>query len=297
MLLVSWVKHCCKCAMTRKDTKNIKVRHFFYIASLAMCRAAGACEFEDTQYDLRPEGDLMYDPSTGTVQAPAPSPRSPYEHDGAPPPPPPRQVQHQDRVPGLAPLGSAPGPPPDGMPQGSPSTGQPPRPQMAYAPEAMLETHRSMVMCHTPGCRYLVHADISFGGFCCKRCHWQFVQGKEQLHGGKCQKEEAPPGSLKAPNVEPADPLQRARKAETVTSPDVLPAHVLVPVSFTAAVGAEVVFSGFIEYAQLNGLHAVIYELTPDGRYHLRLLDRSKVKWVKRVNFDVVAPAPPEIVS
>ena len=67
---------------------------------------------------------------------------------------------------------------------------------------------RASSCCANPTCTFLVHEDPSFGGFCCKRCHWGFVQGSTsgKEHGVKCQQREACQGAPRAVPVPPDKP-------------------------------------------------------------------------------------------
>ncbi|CAE7226947.1 unnamed protein product [Symbiodinium sp. CCMP2592] len=53
---------------------------------------------------------------------------------------------------------------------------------------------RRLQRCATPGCPFRVHECATFGGYCCKQCHFVHVRGKTKgsQHGGRC---EGKPGS------------------------------------------------------------------------------------------------------
>merc|ERR1712137_213420 len=59
--------------------------------------------------------------------------------------------------------------------------------------------------CARPSCWFLIHPDPSFGGFCCKKCHYRHVSGTKgkKKHGARCAQREAPPDT---PRAEPAPP-------------------------------------------------------------------------------------------
>jgi dienelactone hydrolase len=64
------------------------------------------------------------------------------------------------------------------------------------------------LMCANPRCWYQVHGDPSFGGYCCKKCHWRHAtQSKgKQKHGQMCPQVELPQGASRAPSVPPDKP-------------------------------------------------------------------------------------------
>lgn len=68
---------------------------------------------------------------------------------------------------------------------------------------------RSLLICAVPNCTYLVHSDPTFGGFCCRKCHWRDSNASKckKKHGELCQKLEAPPDAIKAEPIPPDDPM------------------------------------------------------------------------------------------
>jgi hypothetical protein len=68
-------------------------------------------------------------------------------------------------------------------------------------------SQRGDMRCAHMSCEFLVHPDVSFGGFCCKKCHSTFEQGLESDHGGKCQREKARHSAVRAVADAPAVPL------------------------------------------------------------------------------------------
>eukprot|EP00406_Dinophysis_acuminata_P067313 CAMPEP_0179269886 /NCGR_PEP_ID=MMETSP0797-20121207/31186_1 /TAXON_ID=47934 /ORGANISM="Dinophysis acuminata, Strain DAEP01" /LENGTH=68 /DNA_ID=CAMNT_0020978211 /DNA_START=122 /DNA_END=325 /DNA_ORIENTATION=- len=56
---------------------------------------------------------------------------------------------------------------------------------------------RAGLMCANLKCWFLVHESASFGGYCCKKCHWQNVTStkSKKKHGTQCAERRAPPGA------------------------------------------------------------------------------------------------------
>lgn len=78
---------------------------------------------------------------------------------------------------------------------------------------------RSELQCANPSCWYIVHPDESFGGFCCKKCHWRFESGstnrRSQKHGERCLHKAAPSGARVAESIPPASPNAGGSTAST----------------------------------------------------------------------------------
>ena len=64
-------------------------------------------------------------------------------------------------------------------------------------------------LCANPKCLFLVHTDASFGGFCCKKCHWCYTTGSgtKKNHGRQCERRDAPVNATRAAPLAPANPI------------------------------------------------------------------------------------------
>lgn len=69
---------------------------------------------------------------------------------------------------------------------------------------------RRLQRCATPDCPYRVHEEASFGGYCCKQCHFVHVRGpgkcKGPQHGGRCAQQQGSHLSLQALAKPPLKP-------------------------------------------------------------------------------------------
>ena len=69
--------------------------------------------------------------------------------------------------------------------------------------------------CTTPDCPYRVHEEASFGGYCCKQCHFVHVRGpgkcKGPQHGGRCTQQQGSHLSLQALAKPPLKPQAGVR--------------------------------------------------------------------------------------
>lgn len=68
-------------------------------------------------------------------------------------------------------------------------------------------------MCANPKCWFLVNEDVTFGGFCCRKCCTQFQDAPDQKtkkHGHLCGKVTAPEDAMRATPQEGLDRIQRA---------------------------------------------------------------------------------------
>ena len=189
---------------------------------------------------------------------------------------------------------------------------------MANAMAAM-PPGRAGLSCANPKCWFLVHEDPSFGGFCCKKCHWVYATSSKtkRRHGIQCAKREAP---LRAPRaspqppdkslveaVSPGDGHKESPKGSREPPPEQQqhhsggegqrgPAGVRAPCDSDLA-GALVkslnrayvlkptTVVGFVLYARFNDFRARVVRRTEDGRFDLQLADRTKLRWVKATNF------------
>ena len=59
--------------------------------------------------------------------------------------------------------------------------------------------------CHTASCRFFVHSDVQFGGYCCRKCYWRLkhVSNCKSRHGEYCERREAPQTAQVAPDLRP----------------------------------------------------------------------------------------------
>ncbi|CAK0848507.1 unnamed protein product, partial [Prorocentrum cordatum] len=72
--------------------------------------------------------------------------------------------------------------------------------------EGLALVDRGSVLCANPTCRFLVHTDSCFGGYCCRRCHWIHETGHtdhHDRHGCRCQRQPAGPGAPRAAPMPP----------------------------------------------------------------------------------------------
>ena len=73
------------------------------------------------------------------------------------------------------------------------------------------DVHVRKLKCHTPGCRFRVHPDIQFGGFCCRQCHMVFDSERRDLlgsqHGPKCYGTLSVATDSVADNIPPLKPM------------------------------------------------------------------------------------------
>mmetsp|Transcript_62924 Transcript_62924/g.121233 ORF Transcript_62924/g.121233 Transcript_62924/m.121233 type:complete len:269 (+) Transcript_62924:48-854(+) len=172
---------------------------------------------------------------------------------------------------------------------------------------------RAGLMCANPRCWFLVHEKEIFGGYCCKKCHWRHAcsSKSKKHHGAQCMQCEAPEGAPRAPAVPPAEPLKNAG-GDDDAAPEVpanqndghsLAATPVTPIATASQqpawpgpeVGQWVYTAGFVEYHNFNGLRALIKEETVDGRFHLELVDGTRLRWVKATNLsNSLLPDPPE---
>lgn len=66
---------------------------------------------------------------------------------------------------------------------------------------------RGNLRCAHQVCNYLIHSDASTGGgFCCKKCHEQYVKGAPPQHGKKCEQQQARPGAARSKPDVPDNP-------------------------------------------------------------------------------------------
>ncbi|CAK0888325.1 unnamed protein product [Prorocentrum cordatum] len=184
-------------------------------------------------------------------------------------------------------------------------------PGLVAAPEengvclAVMPSGRAGLMCANPSCWYLVHPDPSFGGYCCKKCHWHGKakrSGRAKKHGAQCIKQDAPEGAPRAPPVTPDKPLKDADPgdfesgggpgADVEFSSPARTGHgptgfgdVAVDSAPMGPVGCEVRVCGLVKHRFFNGLTARVEQETADGRFDLLLADGTRLRWIKEENF------------
>jgi len=120
-----------------------------------------------------------------------------------------------------APRASVPPPPPPTppLPVAPPPLAKPPPPappQEDRCPGATGEgLAGSLLACATPGCRFLVHGSVEFGGYCCRWCHNHHTTlgYHDERHGNLCKRTLAPPGTPVSPPIAPSRPVQASRRA------------------------------------------------------------------------------------
>jgi hypothetical protein len=78
---------------------------------------------------------------------------------------------------------------------------------------------RADLRCAHPHWIYLVSPDKEFGGFCCKKCHLDYVNDKDgHDHGKLCERRKAPEGASRAQAVAPIKPLTEVRAGSASSS-------------------------------------------------------------------------------
>ena len=68
-------------------------------------------------------------------------------------------------------------------------------------------------MCANHNCSYFVHESASFGGYCCKKCHWIDVSKSKSRNkpGEMCARREAPSTAPRAAPTPPDNPMDLDR--------------------------------------------------------------------------------------
>jgi len=187
---------------------------------------------------------------------------------------------------------------------GTPPPPPPPPPPLV----STIPVGRAGLMCANPKCWFLVHEKEIYGGYCCKKCHWRHVcsSKSKKHHGLQCNQCEAPEGAPRAPPIPPAEPLkhvggdddpapetQISQNDNRPTAASPVPSTVGAceqPAWVGPEVGQWVYTCGFVEYHNFNGLRAEIKEETADGRFHLELVDGTRLRWVKASNLSNSLP-------
>ena len=93
-----------------------------------------------------------------------------------------------------------------------------------FAHSLVMGTLRESMRCHTPTCVFRVHMQAEFGGFCCRKCHWRWVNRStcKVKHGAHCEMVYAPHLRVApdvAPELDVADtPVRVAEPPRTVAA-------------------------------------------------------------------------------
>lgn len=151
---------------------------------------------------------------------------------------------------------------------------------------------------------------------------------KTKRHGLQCAQKDAPEGAPRAPEVPPDEPLKYAAFAADHLNADQLdedgngtphgmpdsnwpfggmgsgnPHIAHDALTNNPQLGANLTFPptpvpfetvriiGFADFHNFNGLLAIVERETEDGRYDLLLADGTRLRWVKTMNFERVAPS------
>eukprot|EP00747_Dinoflagellata_sp_TGD_P218671 gnl/TRDRNA2_/TRDRNA2_90881_c0_seq1.p1 gnl/TRDRNA2_/TRDRNA2_90881_c0~~gnl/TRDRNA2_/TRDRNA2_90881_c0_seq1.p1 ORF type:complete len:249 (-),score=50.57 gnl/TRDRNA2_/TRDRNA2_90881_c0_seq1:431-1156(-) len=204
----------------------------------------------------------------------------------------------------------------------------PPPPQPTLQPPALprpdlvLNLGRAGIVCANPKCWFLVHEKPSFGGYCCKKCHWVQAYGSKtgKRHGQQCAKQNAPEGAPRAPPQPPDEPLPATpgKKGQGQVSEDFFASGTQEYQAGSSEWPASardygqkwdaswqqspskksiVRLKGFESHASFNSLRAVLDGETGDGRYNLRLFDGTQLLYVKPDNFERVEPVDRSAMS
>jgi len=72
--------------------------------------------------------------------------------------------------------------------------------------------YRKDIACANPACWFSIHKSPTFGGYCCKKCHWRHATGLKsgKAHEKSCAKKDAPCGAKRAAATPPLQPLEGA---------------------------------------------------------------------------------------